>query len=225
MSNPGQAGVSRVGVKICGIRDEVALDAAIEAGADWIGFVFFARSPRVVTPAQASRLRDRLDGRMPAVGLFVEPDDAEISRVLETVPLEILQLYTNPDRAAAVRDRFGLPIWLAHGVSSVGQLPLTSRADGLVIESRSPQDADRPGGNGLAFDWSILKGWSAPAPWLLAGGLTSHNVASAIAASGAQAVDVSSGVELRPGVKDAGLIRRFVSAARGCRTAWSPVGA
>ncbi|WP_419727995.1 phosphoribosylanthranilate isomerase [Lichenicola sp.] len=215
MSGAAPSGVRRVGVKVCGIRDEVGLDAAIDAGVDWVGFVFFARSPRVVTPREASRLHARLQGRIPSVGLFVEPDDAEIALVLETVPLEILQLYTDPDRAAAVRARFGLPVWLAHGVSGREQLPRESRADGLVIESRPPRDANRPGGNGVAFDWSILAGWSAPAPWLLAGGLTADNVGSAIAASGAPAVDVSSGVESRPGQKDADLIRRFVSAARG----------
>lgn len=219
MSRAASTGAQQVKVKICGIRDETGLDAAIEAGADWVGFVFFARSPRVVTPEQALRLHDRLQGRMPAVGLFVEPDDAAIARVLETVRIEILQLYTDPERAAAVRDRFGLPVWLAHGVSTQEQLPRTSRADGLVIESRPPRDADRPGGNGVAFDWSILRAWSAPAPWLLAGGLTPDNVTQAIALSGAPAVDVSSGVEARPGEKDAELIRRFVSAARGGRPA------
>ena len=209
------SGMPPVGVKICGIRDEAGLDAAVEAGADWVGFVFFARSPRVVTPVQAAKLHDRLQGRVPAVGLFVEADDAEIARVLETVPLEILQLYTDPDRAAEIRARFGLPVWLAHGVSGREQLPQASHADRLVIESRPPQDSDRPGGNGVAFDWSILRDWPAPAPWLLAGGLTPGNVAGAIAASGARAVDVSSGVETRPGVKDPGLIRRFVNAVRG----------
>lgn len=201
-------------VKICGIRDEPALDAAIDAGADWVGFVFFARSPRCITPQEAAILHRRLDGQASAVGLFVEPEDADIERVLQQVPLDILQLYTTPERAEVLRSRFGRPVWLAHGVSRRDQLPTMHSLDGLVIESRAPDDASRPGGNGLSFDWSILQGWQAPAFWLLAGGLTPDNVGEAIVRSGALAVDVSSGVEISRGCKDPALISRFVRAAR-----------
>ncbi|MGI4747416.1 MAG: phosphoribosylanthranilate isomerase [Janthinobacterium lividum] len=203
----------RTKVKICGIRDEPALDAATDAGADWIGFVFFARSPRCIAPQDAAVLYRRLDGKASAVGLFVEPDEADIERVLQQVPLDILQLYTTPERAGFFRSRFGRPVWLAYGVSRRDQLPTTHSLDGLVIESRAPDDASRPGGNGLSFDWSILQGWHAPAPWLLAGGLTPDNVGGAIAQSGASAVDVSSGVESSPGCKDPALIHRFVRSA------------
>lgn len=206
---------SRIKVKICGICDEPALDAAIDAGADWVGFVFFARSPRCITPQDAAILHRRLDGVASAVGLFVEPEEADIERVLQQVPLDVLQLYTTPERAASLRSSFGRPVWLAHGVGRRDQLPATHSLDGLVIESRPPEDASRPGGNGLSFDWSILRGWQAPASWLLAGGLTPGNVGEAIALSGASAVDVSSGVETSPGCKDPTLIHRFIRSARG----------
>lgn len=205
---------SRIKVKICGIRDEPALDAAVDAGVDWVGFVFFARSPRCIAPREAAILHRRLDGKASTVGLFVEPEEADIEQVLQQVPLDILQLYTSPERAGFLRSRFGRPVWLAHGVSRRDQLPATHDLDGLVIESRPPDDASRPGGNGLSFDWSILHGWQAPAPWLLAGGLTPDNVGEAIALSGASAVDVSSGVEISRGCKDPALIRRFVRSAR-----------
>jgi phosphoribosylanthranilate isomerase len=212
------APVARTGVKICGIRDEAALDAAAEGGADWVGFVFFARSPRVVAAPAAAALQRRLGGRATSVGLFVSPTDDEIARTLDAVPLDILQLYTDPDRAAVLRDRFGLPVWLAHGVRGRDELPRATALDGLVVEARAPDGADRPGGNGVRFDWSITRDWTAPSPWLLAGGLTPDNVRAAIGASAAPAVDVSSGVEHAPGEKDPVLIRRFIAAARGAST-------
>lgn len=206
---------ARVGVKICGIRDEAGLEAAAEAGADWIGFVFFDRSPRAVSGSQAAALQRRLGGRVPSVGLFVDPDDDVVGRILDTTPLDILQIYATAERAAAIRARFRLPVWLAQGVTRAADLPACTTLDGLVIEARPPASADRPGGNGVRFDWSIARQWTAPVPWLLAGGLNPANVAGAIAASGAQAVDVSSGVEHAPGAKDPLLIHRFVAAARG----------
>ncbi len=204
-----------VGIKICGIRDTAALDAAAEAGANWIGFVFAAGSPRLVTLAAAAALERRLPRPVRRVGLFVEPSDDEVARALDAVPLDVLQLYADPARAAALRRAFDRPVWLAHGVRSRTDLPACTDLDGLVIEARPPAGADRPGGNGVRFDWSIATDWVAPAPWLLAGGLTPDNVAEAIRQSGAPAVDVSSGVEDAPGVKQPALIRAFIAAARG----------
>ncbi len=202
-------------VKICGVNSPAAFDAVIEAGADWLGFVFFARSPRHVTPAVAARLSARAKGGPLRVGLFVEPTDAEVAAALDALPLAAMQVYGPAALAARLRERFGLPVWRPLGVSDRAQLPGTmDSADGWLIEARAPADSTRPGGNAVALDWSLLTGWTAPGPWLLAGGLTPHNVAGAIAISGAPAVDVSSGVERAPGVKDAGLIRRFVAAAR-----------
>jgi phosphoribosylanthranilate isomerase len=203
-------------VKICGINDGVGFDTAVAAGADWVGFVFFARSPRVVTPGQAAELSGRHQGGPLRVGLFVEPTDDEVAAALAAVPLDVLQLYVAPARAAELRARFGVNVWRAVGVAGPADLPARAEgADGFIVEPTPPPGATRPGGNAVALDWSIPAGWPAPAPWLLAGGLTPGNVAAAIRASGASAVDVSSGVESRKGVKDPALIAAFVSAARG----------
>ncbi len=205
-----------IGVKICGINDSVAFDTAFEAGADWIGFVFFPPSPRYVTAQTAAALSARIAGGPPRVGLFVNPTEAALAAVLDTVKLDILQIYGALDLLPRIAARFGLPIWRAVGVSTAADRPTDPLgADRLLIEAKPPAGADRPGGNATVFDWSILKGWSAPGPWMLAGGLTPDNVATAIRETGANAVDVSSGVESRKGVKDPALIRAFIAAAKG----------
>lgn len=205
-------------IKICGITSGIALDAAVDAGADWVGFNFFARSPRYVTPARAAALSARCEGGPPRVGLFVSAgldgilDD--IAATLAIVKLDVLQIYGAVD-FGAVRARFGIPVWRPIGVAATADLPGDcAQSDALLIETKPPADATRPGGNALTFDWSLLQGWTAPCPWLLAGGLTPDNVAAAIRATGAPAVDVSSGVESAPGVKDPDRIRAFVAAAR-----------
>ncbi len=197
-------------VKICGVRTVEALEAA--AGADWVGFVFFARSPRCVTGEEVAAL---VAGRETPrrVGLFVDPADAEVMGVLARVELDVLQVHASEERVAALRALSGLEVWRAVGVVERGDLPGSSGADGLLVESRAPAGAGRPGGNGVAMDWGLLAGWAAPVPWLLAGGLHAGNVSEAVARSGAEAVDVSSGVESAPGVKDAGMIRAFIAAA------------
>jgi phosphoribosylanthranilate isomerase len=204
----------RIQVKICGINDPAAFDTAVNAGADWIGFNFFPPSPRYVTPTQAAALSVRSPGGSPRVGLFVDPAPETISAVLDVMPLDILQLYGAVD-VPALRARFGLPIWRSAGVATADDLPaIAGGADRLLIEAKAPADATRPGGNALRFDWSLLRGWPAPAPWILAGGLTPDNVAEAIQTTGATAVDVSSGVERQRGVKDPELIRAFIVNAR-----------
>ena len=196
-------------VKICGINSPDALAAA--AHADWIGLNFFPRSPRYVTPAQAAALT----GGPARVGLFVDPSDDDLAATLAVAALDILQIYAGPDRASDIRRRFGRPVWRAVGVAAAADLPAAGEeVDGFVIESKAPPTAERPGGNALPFDWSVLSGWTAPRPWLLAGGLDPANVRSAIAESGAPAVDVASGVERQRGVKDAGLIDAFIAEAR-----------
>lgn len=203
-------------VKVCGIKDPVALDAAVEAGADWIGFNFFPPSPRCVAPTQAVALAARIGASGPGrVGLFVDPSDDDVAAVLDAVRLDALQLYCDPARAAELGRHFGLPVWRAVGVAAAADLPACADgADALLIEAKPPKGATRPGGNAASFDWALLEGWRPPAPWLLAGGLAPGNVAEAIRISGAPAVDVSSGVESAPGRKDPALIRRFISAAR-----------
>jgi phosphoribosylanthranilate isomerase len=202
-------------VKICGIADPTGFDAAVAAGADWIGFVFYPPSPRAVTPAQAAALSARHAAGPRRVGLFVSPTDEEVAAALGALRLDAVQLYVPAPRAAELRARFGVKVWRAVGVTERADLPAAAEgADALVIEPKPPPGATRPGGNARALDWSLTAGWRAPLPWLLAGGLTPANVGAALAASGAAAVDVSSGVERRPGVKDPALIADFVAAAR-----------
>lgn len=199
-------------VKICGINDPAALAAA--ADADWVGFVFYPPSPRAVTPAEAAALSATRPGGPLRVGLFVEPTDAEIEAALALVALDVLQVHAAPARAADLRRRFDRPVWRAVGVATAADLPAETEIDGYVLDAKPPTDATRPGGNAVRFDWSILPRWTAPRPFLLAGGLTPDNVHDAIAISGTAAVDVSSGVETAPGRKHAGLIEAFIRNAR-----------
>jgi len=201
-------------VKICGLVEPAGFDAAITHGADWVGFVFFARSPRAIAPLQAAALSARHPGGAPRIGLFVRPEDDEIARCLDGIRLDGLQIYDTPQRTQEIGSRFGLPVWLCCAASGQADLPTAVQADGLIIESRPPAHAERPGGNGVVMDWTILQGWNAPVPWLLAGGLDTGNVAQAIRQSGASAVDVSSGVESSPGRKDPARIAAFIKAAR-----------
>jgi phosphoribosylanthranilate isomerase len=206
----------RIKVKICGVNDPAAFDTAIEAGADWVGFNFFPPSPRYVTPAAAAALSARNVGGPARVGLFVEPSLETIAGVLGVVRLDVLQIYGAADDLAAIKSRFGLPVWRPTGISGAADLPTGALgADRLLLEAKPPAGADRPGGNATTFDWTVLRGWHAPAPWMLAGGLTPDNVGVAIRETGAEAVDVSSGVEKSKGVKDPALIRAFIAAAKG----------
>ncbi len=208
-------------VKICGLNDPASINAAVEAGADWIGFNFFPPSPRYVTPSRAKELAARhLVGPL-RVGLFVNPTEAAIAEVVAEVHLDILQLYGVGDQLPRLRARFGLPIWRPVGVASAADLPLALEgADALLVEAKPPPDATRPGGNAARFDWTLTNNWSAPGPWLLAGGLDPGNVAEAILLSGADAVDVSSGVERTKGIKDPALIYQFI---RNARAGTSPI--
>lgn len=202
-------------VKICGINSPEALDAAADAGADYIGFVFFPPSPRAVTPAQAAALSAHRPGGPARVGLFVDPTDDDVADALAALPLDVLQVHGAPGRAAGLRARFGVPAWAVAGVGDAADLPTGAPGvDGLLLDAKAPPGAVLPGGNARTFDWSMLRGWTAPAPWLLAGGLTPDNVTEAVRVSGALAVDVSSGVERSRGVKDIGLIQAFVRNAR-----------
>jgi phosphoribosylanthranilate isomerase len=203
-------------VKICGVTTPAAIEACIEADVDWVGFVFFERSPRAITGPAAARLAARLPATIATVGLFVEPDDPSIEAVLAAVPLTALQLYAPDDRVDEIRRRFGLPAWHAKPVATAVELPSRTNADRLVIEAKS-LGSDRPGGNAARLDWTMLRGWNPPAPWLLAGGLTPANVGDAIAVSGAPAVDVSSGVEDGPGSKDPRAILAFTRTARSAQ--------
>ena len=207
-------------VKICGLSSEHTLDAAIEAGADRVGFVFFDRSPRHVSPARAADLASRIRGRSTIVALCVDADDARLAEIVTHVRPGMLQLHGSepPERTAAVRRRFGLPVIKALGVSGPGDLAAVSAyadaADEILFDAKPPRGSARPGGNGLSFDWSILAALDLPVRFMLSGGLDAANVGDAVAITGADAVDVSSGVESAPGIKDPDKIRAFVHAAR-----------
>jgi phosphoribosylanthranilate isomerase len=202
-------------VKICGVNSAAAFDAVVEAAADYLGFVFFARSPRFVTAAQAAALSSRHQGGPKRVGLFVEPDAGAIQAVLDEVQLDILQIYGDVALCRALRARFRLPVWRAAGISAKAALPVDGQGlDGFVIEPKPPAEATRPGGNAVAMDWGLLSDWKAPGFWLLGGGLKPENVVLAMSQSHAPAVDVSSGVEAAPGRKSPALIREFVAKVR-----------
>jgi phosphoribosylanthranilate isomerase len=205
-------------VKICGVNSANAFDSVVEQAADYLGFVFFERSPRFLTPAQAATLSARHQGGPKRVGLFVEPDADAVQKVLDRVQLDVLQLYGSITLCREIQARFGLPVWRAIGVAAAAELPVDKQGlDGFVIEAKPPAGATRPGGNATAMDWGLLAGWRAPAFWLLGGGLKPENVARAILQSGAPAVDVSSGVETAPGEKSPALIREFIASVRNAR--------
>lgn len=208
-----------VRVKICGLTDPVALRAAVEGGAAYVGFVFFARSPRHLAPEAARALALEVPPGVAKVALTVDASDAEIDALTETVPLDILQLHgrESPERVSALRARTGLPVMKALGVATAADLAAVDRyatvADQLLIDAKPAPGAALPGGNGLAFDWRLLTGRRWPLPWMLAGGLTPDNVAEAIRLTGARQLDVSSGVESAPGRKDPARIAAFLKAA------------
>jgi phosphoribosylanthranilate isomerase len=215
-------------VKICGIRTEAALDAALDAGADLIGLVLFAKSPRNVSVEEAASLarHARMHGNAEVVTLLVDPDDALIDRVTAEIAPDRLQLHGHetPERAQEIRARSGLPVMKAVPVAAAADVPAAfaylapGGADIVLFDAKPPANPDAlPGGNGLAFDWRILDAVRGKYPFALAGGLDPDNVADAIVLTGAAIVDVSSGVESRPGEKDPELIRRFLRAAKAAR--------
>lgn len=207
-------------IKICGLKTPDMLDAAIAARADYAGFVFFPPSPRHLAPADAAALGARAQGRIARVGLFVDADDAAIAEAVAAARLDAIQLHgkETPERAAQVKARFGLPVWKAVSVAAKGDVDravaYAGAADLVLFDAKTPKGG-LPGGMGLSFDWSLVAGWKGALAWGLAGGLTPDNVTEAVRLTGAPLVDTSSGVESAPGVKDAGMIAAFCSAARG----------
>jgi phosphoribosylanthranilate isomerase len=210
----------RIEIKICGLTNVDSVDAAVAADADWLGAVFFPPSPRAVTAEDAAEMFDALPETVGTVGLFVDPDDALLDHVLNNVRLDMIQLHgqESPDRIDWIRQEYAVPVMKALGVAEAADLQkardYADHADRLLLDARPPEGADRPGGHARAFDWSVLTGWEAPLPWMLAGGLTPESVAEALRATGARAVDVSSGVESTRGKKDPALIARFCAAVR-----------
>lgn len=208
-----------VAVKICGLNDPGAVAAAVEGGAAFVGFVFFPPSPRYVEPETVARLGAHVPKSILKVGLVVDADDATLGRIVERGKIDMLQLHgaESPARVAEIRSRFGLPVMKAILVETAADVDkardFETVADRLMFDARPPKDATRPGGNARAFDWTLLKGRAPAKPWLLAGGLSAANVAEAVRASGASAVDVSSGVETAPGRKSPEKILEFLRIA------------
>lgn len=207
--------------KICGLATPGTLDAAVAGGASHVGFVFFEASPRNVGFEQAAGLAARVPDHVQRVGVFVDPDDALLEAAVKAGRLDAVQLHkTAPERAAAIRDRFGRQTWAAVAVKTRADLDAArsyvGAADRILYDAKTPPGAALPGGMGLRFDWTLLDGFAHPLPWALSGGLDAGNVGEAIKRTGVRLVDVSSGVEEAPGVKDVAKIAAFLAAvARG----------
>jgi len=213
MTNP-------VSVKICGLATVDDVRACADAGANYMGLVFFEKSPRNITIPAARELALAAPLGLAKVALVVNPSDAELDAITGTVPLDMLQLHgrETPERVAEVKARYGLPVMKAVGIADGDDLPKLESyfgvADQILVDAKPPKGGELPGGNGLSFDWRLIAGRRWPCPWMLAGGLTSENVAEAVKMTGAKQVDVSSGVEDAPGQKNAKLIQKFVQSSR-----------
>jgi phosphoribosylanthranilate isomerase len=213
MTNP-------VSVKICGLATVDDVRACADAGANYMGLVFFEKSPRNITIPAARELAFAAPLGLAKVALVVNPSDAELDAITATVPLDMLQLHgrETPERVAEVKARYGLPVMKAVGIADGDDLPKLESyfgvADQILVDAKPPKGGELPGGNGLSFDWRLIAGRRWPCPWMLAGGLTPENVAEAVKMTGAKQVDVSSGVEDAPGQKNAELIQKFVQSSR-----------
>ncbi len=212
--------MSKVAAKICGLSTAEAVESAVLGGAQYLGFVFYEPSPRNLSPGKASALASAVPSGIKKVAVMVDPGDELIGAVTAQVPVDLLQLHGKEDaaRVAAIQRRFGVPVMKAVPISQEEDLArgrnYEHTADMLLFDAKPAVDAEGalPGGNALAFDWNLLHGRSWDCPWGLSGGLTAANVAEAVSVSGARMVDVSSGVESRPGCKDPELIARFLAA-------------
>ena len=213
MTNP-------VSVKICGLANVDDVRACADAGANYMGLVFFEKSPRNITIPAARELALAAPLGLAKVALVVNPSDAELDAITGTVPLDMLQLHgrETPERVTEVKARYGLPVMKAVGIADGDDLPKLESyfgvADQILVDAKPPKGGELPGGNGLSFDWRLIAGRRWPCPWMLAGGLTPENVAEAVKMTGAKQVDVSSSVEDAPGQKNAELIQKFVQSSR-----------
>ena len=209
-----------ISVKICGLATLDDVRACADAGANYMGLVFFEKSPRNISIDAARDLALAAPLGLAKVALVVNPSDAELDAITETVPLDMLQLHgkETPERVSEVKARYGLPVMKAVGIADSDDLPKLESyfgvADQILVDAKPPKGGELPGGNGLSFDWRLIARRRWPCPWMLAGGLTDENVSEAVRMTGAQQVDVSSGVEDAPGQKSAELIQNFVRASR-----------
>lgn len=211
-----------VSVKICGLTEPVSLQAAVAGGARYVGFVFYPPSPRSIAPSMAAELARLVPTGVRTVGLFVDPENDFLEHVVSQVPFDLIQLHgkETPRRIAEVKAAFNIPVMKAIKVGGpedlAAALEAAEVADRLLFDAKPPAKVSAlPGGNGIAFDWTLLAGRSWPKPWMLSGGLKPENAAEAVRTTGATALDVSSGVEDRPGHKDPALVRRFLDSVAG----------
>jgi phosphoribosylanthranilate isomerase len=215
-------------IKICGLRTEEALAAALAGGASHVGFIFFPKSPRHVEPAEAGRLRKFASGKAKAIAVTVDADDATLDAIVKAVAPDMLQLHGSESvaRVTELKARYGLPVMKALSVRAKSDLHRVADyagvADRLLFDAKPPKGAELPGGNGMAFDWRLLEGIDPAIPYMLSGGLNAANIAEALSTARPSGIDISSGVESAPGVKDVRLIEAFfraVAAARENRAA------
>ena len=205
-------------IKICGLKTDAALAAALAGGATHIGFIFFSKSPRYVDPAVAGRLREAARGRAKAVAVTVDATDAFLDEIVAAMQPDMLQVHGHetPERVAEIKARYGLPVIKALPVSEAADLealkPYLRIADRFLFDAKPPKDAVLPGGNGVAFDWRVLAGLDARIDYMLSGGLNADNIGEALRLANPPGIDVSSGVESAPGVKEPALIEKFFRA-------------
>jgi phosphoribosylanthranilate isomerase len=214
--------MSRLAIKICGLSTPDTLGAAVQAGASHVGFVHFPKSPRHVEPDQIAALASAIPDHVERVAVVVDADDDQLARLTGAGAITALQLHgkESPERVAAIRQRFGLPVWKAISVKTRADIDganaYASAVDRLLFDAKTPDGAALPGGMGLRFDWTLLRGLAIPAPWGLSGGLGIDNVVDAIRITGAPLIDVSSGVESAPGIKSVDKIMAFCKAVQPC---------
>ena len=210
-------------IKICGLKTDGALAAALTGGASHVGFIFFAKSPRYVEPAEAGRLREAAQGKAKAVAVTVDASDAFLDEIVAAMQPDMLQLHGSetPDRVAELKARYNLPVMKAVSVSEAADLervkPFVGIADHFLFDAKPPKGSELPGGNGVAFDWHILAGLDAGVDYMLSGGLNAANIGDALRLANPPGIDISSGVESAPGVKDPALIEQFFRAVRAAR--------
>ena len=210
-------------IKICGLKTDVALDAALAGGASHVGFIFFPKSPRNIEPAEAERLRAAARGKAKAVAVTVDADDAFLDAIVSIMAPDMLQLHGSetPERVAAIKARYGLPVVKAFSVREAADLkaiePYRGIADRFLFDARPPKGSELPGGNGVSFDWSLLAAIPAGTAYFLSGGLNAGNIGEALRVADPPAIDISSGVESAPGVKDPALIQSFFRAVDDAR--------
>ncbi|SDP36124.1 phosphoribosylanthranilate isomerase [Phyllobacterium sp. YR620] len=212
-------------IKICGLKTDEAVAAALDGGATHIGFIFFAKSPRNINPAEAGRLRRAAAGRAKAVAVTVDADDAALDAIVSEMAPDMLQLHGHESvsRVRQVKARYGLPVIKVFSLRERGDLaqiePYIGIADRLMFDAKAPAGSALPGGNGVAFDWQVLSELDGSLDYILSGGLNAGNIGQALQATLPGGIDVSSGVESAPGVKDVGLIEEFFRAVRAAKSA------